>query len=136
MGFTRRQRQSGSTPPSEDVDISFKLKKRFGKPILFVPGFSIWHKVSARKLSLAFIVQRSYSTGYQRRAIKNQWSKVGEAGDKPLSLEMSLVPRMLTLLLKSVVNLPKSPKRSANIIAVTAVSLIFTVLGYLDFRAY
>jgi GT2 family glycosyltransferase len=123
-------------PPSEDVDLSLRLREKFGIPILFIPGLSVRHKVKGRKISLGFVAQRSYSTGYQRRAIKNQYLRIGNLSKEPLSLERGLIPRMLTLLPRSAAGFPKSPRKSANVIVVAFVSLLFSALGYLDFRTY
>ncbi len=140
-GFTERfglhnaSRKRWFDPPSEDVDLSLRLVNRFGKPVLYVPGFSVHHKVLSQKVSVFFMAQRAYSLGFQRKSIRMAYSKLKAEGS-PLSLEMSLVPRMLLLLPKSMAKAPKSPTRSLHIISSVVIVLLFAFLGHLDKRAY
>ena len=75
FGLQSASRRKWFDPPSEDVDISFRLRRSYGDEILYVPGLSVGHKVSQRKISWRFIAQRSFSTGYQRHAIARLYSQ-------------------------------------------------------------
>lgn len=136
LGLHSVSRSRWFDPPSEDVDISLRLRKKFRIPILYVPGFGVRHKVPLRKISLAFVAQRSYSTGYQRRAIKDESSAMIHSRKNSLYIERDLIPRMILLLPKSFVAIPKSLTKSMNIITIIFVAMLFSLLGYCDRRSY
>ena len=133
-GLHSASRRRWFDPPSEDVDLSFRLRERFGRSIIYVPSLGVRHKVTKTKLSWKSIAQRSYSVGYQRYAIRKLYS-LKEESDL-LSLEGDLMPSLLSLLPRSFLIAFKSPKKAMNIAATLFIALTFSMLGYIDRRPY
>jgi glucosyl-dolichyl phosphate glucuronosyltransferase len=133
-GLHNASRRRWFDPPSEDVDLSIRLTNMFHKPILYVPDLSVGHKVSRRRLSWRFIVQRSYSIGYQRYAIKKLYRY--DPKKDPLNTEKSMIPYLLNLWPKSVMLFFKDPKKSLNVITTLSLVICFSLIGYLDRRPY
>lgn len=131
FGLHSASRTKWHDPPSEDVDISIRLTMKYKKPILFVPGLSIGHKIPSRKISLGFVAQRSYSVGYQRHSIRRLYGEYNN-----LSFEKSLIPRIVALLPSALLTLPKSPRKSMNILMTSTLVLLFATLGFFDRRGY
>lgn len=134
FGLHNASRYKWSDPPSEDVDLSIRLSKEFHKPILFVPKLRVGHHVTARKISWKFIAQRSYSIGYQRHSMQKFYMNEGNA--KLFSLEMALIPNILSLWPRTLVSLFRSPKKAMNTFAALFIVLIFASLGFVDRRRY
>ncbi len=132
-GLHSARRRRWFDPPSEDVDLSLRLNQRFGKQVLYVPSMSVGHKVPKRKLSWKFIIQRSYSIGYQRHVIQKIYQNNSA---NLLSLETSLIPNLLALWPRSLVTLFKSPKKGMNTLAALFIILMFSSLGFVDRRPY
>ena len=113
---------------AEDNEFSLRAKAATGKRIVFSPRARIWHKVHRYRLSLTWVVGRSYFIGRSRRMLQRL---AGAAA--PLAIERGLLLRILTRLLpRTLAELPRHPAVAARRLALTAVSLTFVALGYLS----
>ena len=128
-GLRSASRTTWTDPPSEDVDLSIRMTRKFKRPILFLPGLKVGHKVLQSKLTWRFMAQRSYSTGFQRRAIEKLYDRSGE--QNILRMEKSLIPRMLVLIPRSLFSLFRKPRDNLRILGALVLVLVFSSLGYL-----
>jgi GT2 family glycosyltransferase len=134
FGLRDAARSNWADPPSEDVDVSFRLRRGSGRPILYVPTLEVGHKILSRKLSLLFIAHRAYTTGHQRYAIKRLYGTIGDG--TPLSLEHALLPSILFLFPKTIMGLLQSPRNSFRTLSLLIVVTCLFTLGYFDRRAF
>lgn len=132
FGLRNASRSKWADPPSEDVDLSIRLRRRYHRPILFAPRLQVGHYVSGRKMTWSFIAQRAYSVGHQRRAIASLYPS--DAVDEPLSFEKSLIPKIMRLWPKSLYLFTKSPRKAMSTIAALFLVTLFSILGYFDRR--
>lgn len=132
FGLHNSNRNSWHDPPSEDNDMSFRVRAKTGKRILYNPKVIIHHRVHQERFSFAFIMQRSYSIGYQRRMLTRLYGHENIYGNI-LETEHSLVKRILGRLLPSIImSFFIHPVTSWNRLKVTMIVLVFTCAGYLE----
>jgi len=128
FGLRNSSRKTWADPPSEDVDFSFRVKKKTGKRIVFNPKVSVFHKVNNKKLSFLFIMQRAFSVGYQRHMIK----KIYRFNDSTMfESENKLINRIVVKLIPSIFSDSiKSPSMALHKFLVTSLILVFVAFGY------
>lgn len=125
----RRHRRGWHDPPSEDVDLSIRVRKRTGKRLVYNPQLRVKHKVLKHKCTWSFIIQRSYSVGYQRRMIKRLYSEGKDSN--LLAQEHQLLRRIFTRLFPDILKgFFVNPVNSSRKFMVTVVVLFFVVIGY------
>jgi glucosyl-dolichyl phosphate glucuronosyltransferase len=132
FGLRNFSRSSWRDPPSEDVDFSFRLKKKTGKRIVFNPKVCVYHKVSQNKVTSQFIIQRAFSVGYQRHMIRKLyvWNNKNEG---VFVSENKLVKRIFAKLLPSIaIGFFKNPSIALRKVFITFLILIFVCIGYLS----
>jgi glycosyltransferase involved in cell wall biosynthesis len=76
----------------EDVDFSLRTKK-IGKRLVYNPKVKVWHKVYREKLSLKFMMERSFWIGRSRRILKKYYGKK-DSGENILSTEFLLLRKI------------------------------------------
>jgi glucosyl-dolichyl phosphate glucuronosyltransferase len=129
FGLNNANRSSWADPPSEDVDFSFRVKRKTGKRIVFNPKMIVGHKIKSSKLSLTFIIQRSYSVGYQRRMIHKLYPSTTD--DDTLVPERNFIKNVSARFIHNFLHsFPKEPKASLLKVTIVFVMLTFTGLGY------
>jgi glucosyl-dolichyl phosphate glucuronosyltransferase len=130
FGLRNCSRSNWSDPPSEDVDLSLRVKKATGKRIVFNPKVQVFHRVNETKVNTLFIMQRAFSVGYQRRAIKKLYGEDFKKQDM-FTLERGLISSILLKLFPSIAlgffNTPNIAFKKAT---VTCLVLMFVGLGY------
>ena len=113
---------------AEDNEFSLRAKAATGKRIVFSPRARIWHKVHHYRLSLPWVVERSYFIGRSRRMLQRA---AGAAA--PLGIERGLLLRILTHLLpRTLASLPHHPALTVRRLGLITVSLGFLAFGYLS----
>ena len=128
FGLHDSQRAGWVDPPSEDVDLSLRVRERTGKRIVYNPDARVKHRVSQQKLSLKFIIRRAYSVGYQRRMLKRLYPGAN------LGQEQQLMKRILTRLLPGIIKgFFASPATSWHRLSVTITALFFVTTGYYSY---
>jgi glycosyltransferase involved in cell wall biosynthesis len=131
FGLCNSERKSWRDPPSEDVDLSMRIKKTTGKIIIFHPDVKVKHRVYSYRIKQQFVKQRSYSVGYQRRMIKILYKDTSE---KLLNQENQLLKRIITRLFPDIIkNIFTKPAIAYKKARVTFTSLFFVALGYYSF---
>lgn len=130
FGLRNSQRLSWIDPPSEDVDLSLRVKRRTGKRIIYVPSVKVKHRVSRQRLTWKFIVQRSVSVGYQRRMLKRLYLNDNSC-EKLLEQEQALIKRIFSKLLPDIgKGIFIHPIKSYRKLSVTTVILTCVGIGY------
>jgi glycosyltransferase involved in cell wall biosynthesis len=130
FGLHNNARSSWYDPPSEDVDLSIRVRRLTGGRILYNPGVKIHAKVSRRRLTIRYIMQRSFSVGYQRRRILELYPEEGE-GTRALAQEHALRDRILRRLVPRIIKgIFIQPSVAWRQLPITLVSLSFVLLGY------
>ena len=132
FGLNNASRRKWVDPPSEDVDLSLRLRIKYGKMVTYVPALSVKHKVSARKMSWKFVIQRAYSVGYQRFMMKKIYPSIPET----LSPERDVVERMILLWPKTISRFFRSPKNAMSALTILFLVSLFSIMGYYDRRPY
>lgn len=133
-GLHNAGRKRWFDPPSEDVDLSLRLMLRSRRELVYVPGMRVGHWVECKKVTWPYIAQRSYSIGYQRRAILVRYPSSAQ-GD-PIRSEKHLAKRIMLLLPKSFVLFPTSPRLALNLFTLIVVVSLFSAFGFFDRRMY
>jgi len=130
FGLRNVGRSGWTDPPSEDVDLSFRVKSRTGGRIVYNPMARVNHKVSTDKLNLAFLLKRALSVGYQRRMIKKLYEKSQK--DHVLALEHKLLKsQILAKFFPSLLTeFPKRPKTALHKALIALVIVMLVGVGY------
>jgi glycosyltransferase involved in cell wall biosynthesis len=130
FGLCSSSRIGWCDPPSEDVDLSLRVKRRTAKRIIYNPYMRVNHKVHGHRLTQKFITQRAYSVGYQRRMLKQLYNECDK--DKAfLNQEHQLLKRILTKLLPSLLkDLFRNPVVAWRRFQTSVTVLLFVALGY------
>jgi glucosyl-dolichyl phosphate glucuronosyltransferase len=118
-------------PPSEDVDISLRVKAKTDKRIIYNPDVKVNHRVYPHRVSLKFVARRAYSVGYQRRMFKKLYPETDRQNEM-LQDEHSLLKRIVFQLFpSSFAGLFVHPVRSWRRLRVTIIAVTFVALGYI-----
>lgn len=129
FGLRNVRRSSWRDPPSEDVDLSFRIKEKTGGRIVYNPRVRVNHRVSTDKLNIAFLLKRALSVGYQRRMIKKLYGKSQK--DDVLTLERMLLNRIFTRLFPDLLTESfKRPKTAFHKVLIVLVIILSVGLGY------
>lgn len=132
FGLRNSARTTWNDPPSEDVDLSLRARRATGGRIVYNPEAAVRHRVSASRLRWGFIAQRSYSVGYQRRALQRLYGRDGD-GQQLLAQEISLTRRIVAdLVPRIIVTAFRRPLLAWRQLSLVVVSLGFVALGYLS----
>jgi glycosyltransferase involved in cell wall biosynthesis len=132
-GLRNGKRTSWRDPPSEEIDLSMRVKEHFHKRIIYAPDVKVQHRVGRYRLGWRFISQRSYSVGYQRRLLRTLYPHA-ENGKDNLSQEHQLLKRIFTRLLPDIFRtFFTHPVVAGRKLHVTVTSLIFVSLGYYSY---
>jgi len=130
FGLRNNARTSWYDPPSEDVDLSIRVRRLTSGRILYNPTMKIHAKVSRRRLTIRYITQRSFSVGYQRRMILELYPEE-EKETGTLTQEHALRDRILNRLVPRIVKgMFTQPSVAWRQLTTTLVSLSFVLLGY------
>jgi glycosyltransferase involved in cell wall biosynthesis len=133
FGLHNNIRSTWYDPPSEDVDLSLRVKKRTGKRIVFVPSVRIKHRVYLERISGKFIRQRSFSVGYQRRILKKLFLDTNTNEDL-LGQEHQLLKNIFSHLFPEIAKgFFPHPRKSYRKLVVTATVLTFVSAGYYSY---
>ncbi|MEE8373612.1 MAG: glycosyltransferase [Dehalococcoidia bacterium] len=131
FGLRDANRTCWVDPPSEDVDLSLRVKAKTGKTIVFVPTVVVKHRVYRRRLRMSFIRRRAFSVGYQRRMLGRLYPDI-DTGSDPLGQEHRLLRRIARRLLPDIARtLLQDPITGWRKLSVTANALAFVAIGYL-----
>lgn len=130
FGLRNSSRLGWIDPPSEDVDLSLRIKEKTGKKIIFNPNIKVRHRVYRRRIGLRFVIQRAASVGFQRRALKKLYPRLKSNGDL-LSQEHKLLRRIFTRLFPGMLkDLVKNPAIACRKLSVAFVALLLVAFGY------
>jgi glycosyltransferase involved in cell wall biosynthesis len=130
FGLTNSARKRWFDPPSEDVDFSIRVKSLTKKSIYFLPSVRVKHKAYKYRLRQRFILQRSFSVGYQRFMLKKLYKNI-EGKTKVLNQERSLLKRIIVKLLPGILSgVFIHPLYSLRRFRVMFTSLTFITIGY------
>ena len=131
FGLRNSKKTSWADPPSEDIDISLRIKAETGKRIVYSPYVKVSHRVHSHRIKQKFIMQRSYSVGYQRRMLKRLYPDAGK-NSNVLNQECQLLKRIITKLFPHVFKtFFTHPVTAWRQLKVTVTVLSFVALGYL-----
>lgn len=132
FGLRNSARTTWNDPPSEDVDLSLRARRASGGRIVYNPEAGVKHRVCHKRLKWGFVAQRSYSVGYQRRALQRLYGGDGE-DRQLLAQEMDLTRRIVFgLVPRSIVMAFRRPLLAWKQLSLVVVSMAFVALGYLS----
>lgn len=124
-GNVRRYREF-----AEDEELTFRIKRRTGKRIVYNPRVKVRHRVYKHKLTLGFIANYAYWIGLTRPVLKRLYPK-DDAGGNPLEVERQLLKRIFTKLFPDILkNFFSHPVIAWRKLRVTITALCFVALGY------
>jgi glucosyl-dolichyl phosphate glucuronosyltransferase len=55
---------------AEEPEMSLRMKKHFGKGVIYNPGAIVYHKISPSKLRIGVLVKRAFFQGYSKALLK------------------------------------------------------------------
>jgi glycosyltransferase involved in cell wall biosynthesis len=133
LGPQRHEDKSWAQGLAEDAELSVRIRRKTGRPIIYNPKVKSKHKVYKYRLSLKYIAQRSYQVGCSRRMLRKLYSQENK-GTSLLSPEyellMHIFVRLFPNILKGLLNNPVIAWRK---LWVTVVVLFFVTLGYFSY---
>ncbi|HEY40753.1 MAG TPA: glycosyltransferase [Dehalococcoidia bacterium] len=130
FGLHNSRRTGWADPPSEDVDLSIRVRESTGKHIVYNPDVRVRHRVYSYRIKQKFIIHRAYSVGYQRRMLKRLYPEA-ENGKDLLGQEHQLLRRILTWLFPSIFGtFLTNPVIAWRRLSVTMTALFFVAIGY------
>lgn len=130
FGLRNSARKRWFDPPSEDVDFSIRVRSQLKKAILFDPSVRVQHRAYKYRIKSKFIIQRSFSLGYQRRMLSKLYSS-SEGKTGVLRQEQDLLKRILIRLIpETLIGFFYKPLYSLRRFRVTFTSLVFVIIGY------
>jgi GT2 family glycosyltransferase len=124
-------------PVAEDVEFALRVRASTGGKILYLPKAQVWHRVHRYRLSLRYILQRSYEVGRSRWFVKRLSDGLGLNGS--LADERTLLSRMFNrtfpLVLRGLFRRPRIAVRqgllaASSLAAVTAGFVTGAILAW------
>ena len=131
FGLCNSKKTGWADPPSEDIDISLRIKAKTAKRIVYSPYVKVSHRVHRHRIKQKFLMQRSYSVGYQRRMLKRLYPDIGKDGNvlsQECQLLKCIITRLLPRIFKTFFTHPITAWRQLK---VTVTVLALVALGYL-----
>jgi len=130
FGLRNSARKRWFDPPSEDVDFSIRVRSQLKKTIFFDPTVRVQHRAYKYRIKSKFIIQRSFSVGYQRRMLSKLYASI-EGKTSVLKQEQDLLKRILTRLIPGIsIDFFTKPLYAWRRFNVTFTSLSFVIIGY------
>jgi glycosyltransferase involved in cell wall biosynthesis len=126
----KRDKQNGRKQGlAEDAELSLRITKKTGKPVVYHQKARAQHKIYNRsQMSLRYIAERSYQVGCSRVMLKELY---GQEDKSLLGPEHNLLKRILTRLFPDILeNFLSCPAIAWRKFSVTIVALLFVALGY------
>ncbi len=131
FGLCNSNRTRWVDPPSEDVDFSIRATIQTGMRIMFVPGVRVQHRVYRHRTSLKFVMQRAFSVGYQRMALKKLYGGIEKKEENLLNQEHKLLKRIFTKLIPEIFRgFFTSPVITFRKFQITIITLLFVTFGF------
>jgi len=128
LGPRRNQDRSWAQGLAEDAELSLRIQRKTGKPIIYNPKVRLKHRVYRYRLNIKYVAERSYQVGSSRRMLKRFY---GQGNQSLLDPERDLLKRILTKLspniLKSFFTHPMIAWRK---LSVTVIAVFFVAFGY------
>ncbi|MFC2002718.1 glycosyltransferase [Chloroflexota bacterium] len=130
LGPKRHEDNSWAQGLAEDAELSIRIQRETGKPIIYNPKVKLKHKVYKYRLSLKYITERSYQVGCSRSMLKKLYTQSNKSTTL-LSPEYNLMKRIFTRLFPDILKgFFKNPAIAWRKLWVTVIALFFVALGY------
>jgi glycosyltransferase involved in cell wall biosynthesis len=115
---------------AEDEELTFRIRRRTGRRVVYNPRVKVWHKVYKHRLTLRFIANNAYWIGLTRPTLKRLYPK-DDASGSALDMERQLLKRIFTRLFPDILkNFFSHPVIAWRKVEVTITALSFVALGY------
>ena len=85
----------------DDTELSLRIHKGTGRPIIYNPSVKVYHKVYAKRLTKKFVRQKSYWQGYTKAVLRKNFKREKQE-ENVLTTEYTLLRRILFKLLPSI----------------------------------
>jgi glycosyltransferase involved in cell wall biosynthesis len=63
---------------AEETELCERLKKKFGKGVMYNPNAVVYHKIFKRRVKLSFLTRRAFWQGYSKAVMENVVGDIGE----------------------------------------------------------
>ncbi len=116
----------------DETELSIRVRRMTGKGIIYDPHIIVQHKVYKYRVTSVFIARRAYWEGYTKAMFNRSYRS--NSGERLLSVETSLLRRILTRLLPSIlIGFFRNPIIAWHRLWVTVTALSFVAVGYLSY---
>jgi glycosyltransferase involved in cell wall biosynthesis len=130
LGPKRHEDKSWTQGLAEDAELSVRIRRKTGKPIIYNPKVKLMHRVYKYRLSLKYIIERSYQVGCSRHMLRKLYTQENK-GTSILNPEYDLLRRIFFRLFPNILKVSfKEPINAWRKFRVTFIALFFVTLGY------
>jgi GT2 family glycosyltransferase len=121
----------GERTAADDVEFSLRVRKATGRPIIFDPSTSVYHKVYKHRLSAIFIRRKAFRDAYAKAILQTLYRGQTEPAYR-IDLEITLLKRILLRFFPTMLKrFLRDPAGAWKQFRLAVVALFFTGLGYL-----
>ncbi len=118
---------------AEDEELTFRIKRRTGRRVVYNPMVKVRHRVYKNKLTLKFIANYAYWIGLTRPVLNRLYPK-DDASGSPLDVEHQLLKRIFIRLFPQILKgFFKNPIIAWRKLSVTVIALSFVAFGYFSY---
>jgi GT2 family glycosyltransferase len=114
------------TPVSDDLEFSLRIRKKTGRPIIFSPDATVWHRVYKRRLGFRYVSAKSQEVGRCRRILKKAYSSEFGTYDQEYHVLNSMFKNCLSI----PIEIFKQPAVVAKKIFLFSTILVSVAIGY------
>jgi glycosyltransferase involved in cell wall biosynthesis len=131
LGPKRSEDKSWTQGLAEDAELSIRIRRKTGKPIIYNPKVKLMHRVYKYRLSSKYIIERSYQVGCSRRMLRKLYAQE-DKNNNILRPEYDLLKRIFIQLFPNILEVTfKEPINAWRKFRVTFIALFFVTLGYI-----
>ena len=118
-----------SSVQAEEPEIALRMKKKFGKGVMYNPNAIVYHKIPSTKVGVRLLLKRSFFQGYSKAFIRKLDSSVDSMTPEKSYLKYLLLKK-LPQRIKKAYHFTELKKSSVLIASIISVGLGFAY-GYL-----
>ncbi len=79
----------------EETELCERMRKKFGKGVVYNPDAIVYHKVFPERLRMRFLLRRAFWQGYSKRVMKELGYSISEESDFLRNLMFKSIPERL-----------------------------------------
>lgn len=118
---------------AEDIDFSYRVRRKTGKQIWFFPQIRVFHRVYPYRLSHKYIRERSTWIGQSHRAVKKFYGDTNTLSANENTLLSNITKKLLPAIAKRLLT---EPRKAFKQLTITLTALSYIGYGYYTKRRF